>query len=325
MPTPSTSLATLRPELGTFMEFDLEMQRRGYIATQVLPVLEVAKQAGSFGIVSLESLLQNRTVNRAPGSNYNRGNYTFDDMSYATKERGFEEPVDDREATMYRDYFDAEQLAAARAYEAVLQATEQRVAAQIFNPTTWTGASLTTVVTNEWDDAATATPITDIEAAVRAVWNGTGLWPNALIINRHVFRNLRNCDQIIDRIASQGAGSPTKATDITADMLARVFDLDRIIVGGNPKNTAKEGQTASLAPVWSNEYAMVAKIATTNDIREPCLGRTIHWSEDGSEVGGMIESYRDETVRSDVIRVRHDVDEKTLYIQAAHLLSNITT
>ena len=73
------------------------------------------------------------------------------------------------------------------------------------------------------------------------------------------------------------------------------------------------------------EYAMVCKVATGRDFREPCIGRTFHWSADGSSIGGTVESYRDETVRADIIRVRHDVDELVLYPQAGHLLSNITT
>ena len=50
----------------------------------------------------------------------------------------------------------------------------------------------------------------------------------------------------------------------------------------------------------------------------------IHWQEDGSQVDGRVETYRDETIRSDVVRVRHDVDEKVLYTEAADLLSNVT-
>jgi hypothetical protein len=65
-------------------------------------------------------------------------------------------------------------------------------------------------------------------------------------------------------------------------------------------------------------------VAVTDDIREPCLGRTFHWGEDGSQIGGLMESYREEQKRSDIIRCRHDVDEKVLYTQMGHLLSNIT-
>lgn len=325
MPSPETALSTQRPELGaSFEEFDTAMDRAGFISARVLPVVEVGKQASSFGKIPIEQLLQSRDTVRAPGSAYARNTYTFKSASYATQENGIEEVVDDRESNMFRDYFDAEMIAAERARDAVLRSAEERAAALIFNSSTWTGSALTTAITDEWDDI-TSIPITDVEAAILKVYDGSGLWPNALILNRKVFRNLRKVTQILDRIAASGAGFPNRAADITEGMLSAVFDLPFIIVAGSSKNTANEGQAASLSQIWSDEYAMVAKIAVSNDFREPCVGRTFHWGEDGSAIGGQMESYRDETVRGDVIRVRHDVDELVLYAQAAHLISNVTT
>lgn len=326
MPNPTSSLATLRPDLASsFMEYDLEADAMGYIGSRVLPVAEVGKQSGSFGKIPLEQLLQTRDTARAPGSGYSRGKFTFTSSTYACQEHGAEEPIDDREAQMYREYFDAEQISAARAYSAVLRNAEIRIADAVFNSTTWTGSSLTTGITHEWDDHTNAVPLDDVEAAIMKVYDGSGLWPNALIINRKVFRNLRQCDQVIERIEASGAGNPANASDVTLAMLAAVFDLDNIIVAGVSKNTADEGQSASISQIWSDEYAMVCKVAMSNDFREPCIGRTFHWGEDGSTIGGTFESYRDETIRGDVIRVRHDVDELILYPEAGHLISNVTT
>lgn len=325
MPSPSSSLATQRPDLATFFEFDLESEKAGYIATQVFPVVDVATQAGNFGKIPLEQLLQQRDTKRAPGSGYARGDWTFEPATYATEEHGAEEVVDDNEAKMYAEYFDAEMISTARAYSAVLRNAEARVADAVFNASTWTGAALTTSITHEWDDATNCVPLTDVEAAVQTIYDNSGLWANALIINRKVFRNLRNSAQMIDRIESSGAGSPAKPSDITVQMMAAAFDLEHIIVAGTSKNSAKEGQTASPTQIWSGEYAMVCKVANTGDMREPCIGRTFHWSADGSSIGGTVESYREEQVRGDVIRVRHQVDEVVLYPQAGHLLSNITT
>jgi hypothetical protein len=321
MPSPSTSLATLRPDLGgSFMEFDLAMQAKGYVAHRVLPVFESAVQTGPFGKIPIEQLLQNRDTARAPGSGYSRGKFTFTTDSFSCEEHGAEEPVDDREAKMYANYFDAEAVAALRAREVVLSNAERRAAALIFNATTWTP----TAITNEWDDYPNATPITDVETAVQALWAASGLWPDAMVINRKVFRNLRNCAQIIDRLKYNGVVD-VRPSKINEAMLASVFDLAEVIVAGTPKNSANEGQAVTIAPIWSDEYAMIFKRAQTQDIREPCIGRTIHWADDGSTVDGMVESYRDETVRSDIIRARHDVDEKVLYVEAGKLLSNITT
>jgi len=326
MPSPETSLSVLRPDLRESLEeFDLQADREGYIAHRVLPVIEVDKSSGQFGIIPVEQLLQERDTARSARSGYARGDWTFQKTTYATAEQGAEEPVDSKEAAMYRDFFDAHLVSAQRARHIVMMNRERRVAAAVFNATTFT--SQTTSVTNEWDanHKTDATPIQDVETAVQAVWNRTGVWPNALIVNRKVFRNLRNLDEIKDRIASSGAGYPSRAADITAEQLAQVFDLQYILVAGGARNSATEGQALSISSIWSDEYAMVTRIAESNDFREVCLGRTFHWGEDGSEIGGLLEEYRDETIRSDVIRCRHEVDELLLYTEIGQLLDNITT
>jgi hypothetical protein len=70
---------------------------------------------------------------------------------------------------------------------------------------------------------------------------------------------------------------------------------------------------------------MVARVAETNDPKEACIGRIFHWSEDGSDIGGVIETYRDENVRGNVVRVRHDSDEVVLVSALGKVLDNITT
>lgn len=321
MPSPTTSLATLRPELGTLFQFDPDMDRQGFIANRVCPVLEVQKQSGAFGKITLANLLATRTTKRASGSGYNRQKWEFDDASFSCEEHGAEEVVDDREAQMYADYLDAEAVSLMRARDVVLRNYEQRVADLIFNTSTWTGSSLTTAIGTAWSTVATATPVTDVAAAVLKVYDGSGLWPNALIINRKVFLALRRCAQIIDLCKAQGFMDVRQGT-INEQQLAQVFDLEQVIVAGSSKNSANEGATATPVQIWSNTYAMVARVATGNDIKEPCIARTFHWGQDGSSIGGTVESYRDETVRGNVIRARMDTDEVVMYAQAGHLLSN---
>lgn len=321
MPSPSSALSTHRPDLAaSFMEFDIEMANSGFIAQQVMPVLNVAKAQGTFGKIPIEQLLNARETRRAPGSRYNSGSWTFVPTTYVCEENGWEEPIDDNESTMYRDFFDAEQIAAYRAYRAVLENYEKRVAAAIFNTSTWTGAALTTAAGTAWSNAASV-PLTNVEAAAQKVFDNCGMWPNALIVSRKTFRNLRNVTQIIDRIKYNGI-MDARAGMITAAALAQCFDLDYVIVAGGAKNTAIDGQSASLASIWADTNAMVCKVATTSDVREPCIARTMHWSEDGSEIGGHVETYRDETRRSDIVRVRHQVDEIVTYVEAGHLITN---
>jgi hypothetical protein len=318
MPSPSSSLATLRPDISeSFTEFDLEQNINGFVWDQLMPTFDVGRASGNFGRIPVEQLLQNRDTARAPGSGYARGKWKFAPDSYATQEHGAEEPVDDNEAAMYADYFDAEVISALRARSVVLMNAERRVITKILSNSNTDTAAV------KWDVPATAKPIDDVEKAVLAIYDASGLWPDTICMSRKTFRLLRNVDQIIDRIASSGAGSPTKATDITAAMLSAVFDLPKIVVAGATENTAKMGQPGAFAQIWDEEKVWVGRTASGNDFREPCIGRVFHWSADGSQVAGTVESYRDETVRADIIRVRHQVAEKELYPEAGYVISDI--
>lgn len=325
MPSPRTALTGFRPDLGSMFQFDQLMNRSGFIGHQVAPVFEAAEQAGTIGLVPLKQLLKEPEVGRTNTGTYNRTNFTFEDEAYATKERGIEIPIDHRAARVYAKFFDFEVVCTSQALDIVMRAAEKRIADMIFNATTF--GRYTAAVTLEWDanHTATAIPLTDVGNAVTAMYNSTGMWANALIINRQVFRNLREIDQITDKIASLGAGRSIEPGNINAAILASCFDLKYVLVAGSARDSANEGQAASISSVWSSEYAMVARVAETPDITEPCLARTIHWGEDGSAIGGTIETYYEDQSRGDVVRVRHEVQERVMYTPLGYLLSNVTT
>jgi len=184
-------------------EFDVLMNQRGFIGNQVARVFESAIQAGTFGKIPLKQLLKEPEVGRDSRGNYNRTNFTFEDTTFGTKEKGIEIPIDRRQSKMYRSFFDFETVCTATALDIVLRAQEKRVADMIFNATTF--AARTTGVTNEWDDFTNATPVTDVNNAVMAIWQACGLWANALIINRKVFRNFTAVADILTS-AARGDG-----------------------------------------------------------------------------------------------------------------------
>lgn len=326
MPSPTAQLTRTRDDLGGSVEsFDLAASRLGFVAQRVLPFMDVAEMSGQFGTIPLAELLKNSDDLRAMGGGYSRGNWQFTPDTWSCTERGHEEPVDDRARRVYASWFDAERIATQRAVDTVLRNAEKRVAALIFNTGTWTGSTLTTAITNEWDDFANATPVADVQNASVRVFNGIGMYANALICNKNVYNNLRQCDQVVEAVHSYGAGQSAMIGKITEQILASALGLDFVFVAGGAKNSANEGQTATPAVVWSGEYAMVCRVAVTDDVAEPCIGRTFHYIEDGSSPECTVETYRDETKRSDIVRARFDVHEKVIMAAAGHLLSNVTT
>lgn len=321
MPAPSTDVRTLRPDIkGILQPYSDMATDRGFIADALAPAIDVMQSSGQFANVDGANVLQNVDTVRGKDGRYNQVTWQWGKSGYATLEYGLEERVDRRDAARYGSWFDAEVAAMRRIRRLLMLNREVRVAGTIFNTSSFTPTS----ITNEWDDAANADPIADVHAAKSRMW-ATGLEANALVVNKQVYDNLRVCDSVLDRIASAGAGAPTVKSQIGIEQLKAAFDLEYILVAGALKNTADEGLTASLSPVWSNEYAAICRIATNNDIEEPCAIRTFHYTPDGSEIGGVMETYYDESRRADIARVRMDVDEVVMTSAAVQLLSNITT
>lgn len=321
MPAPSTTLSGFRPDLGMLLQFDAEMNRNGFIANRVAPVVNVADQKGTIGLIPLKEFLKEPETGRNSRGNYNRTDYNFQDFTFETLENGIELPIDRRRAAIYREWFDFEAMSSRVALDVVLRAYEYRVASLLYDATTF--ASYTAAITNEWNDWTNAVPLTDVIKAKQSMWEATGLYPNSLIINKRQFNNLRMSAQVIDKLESGGAGQTIKPGAITRQILADCFDLDQIIVADSARDSANEGQDASIAPMWSDEYSMLARLALTDNPEEPCLTRTLHWSEDGSQIGGTIEMYYEDASRGDVVRVRHETEEKLMYTALGYLFSNV--
>lgn len=321
MPSPSTSLALPRYDLGAAQEqFDLEMQNRGYVSQVVLPVFEAGLTASAYPVIPLDQLIAFATAKtgaRASGAGYDRGNFTFTTATYATQEYGAEEPVDDKQAAIYGGMFNVEQVATRRCVERVLNKAEQRAVTALHDTAVITQTAAASVA---WSSNDTAAPLDDYFTARDTIWAATGEKPNAIVMSWKKYNDLKECAQIIDRIKSNSNYNVLRG-EITAALLALAFDVEQIIVSGTVKNTAKENQTAVIGSTWTDSKVLVAKLARTNDLTEVCLGRTFHYSADGSQPLGNVESYRDETVRADIIRVRHDVQEKVMYAPCGYLIT----
>lgn len=326
MAQPSSALTRWDASLNT-AEFDMEMNRRGFIGPRVLKPRVVGNQSASYGKISVEELLRSQETSRRARGGYGRDTFEVGQTSYATAEYGWETPIDDREKRVYRDLVDQESVAMMRALSIVADQYEREVADAVFNTTTWTGSSLTTAVSTPWATHASATPIADVIAAADKVALNCGQQPNALILNWREWMNMLQCASVKSMLAT----TKDQSLSNLASAVAALCGLENIVVANGIKNTANVKQTASLARIWADNYAMVAKIATSDDPKEICLGRTWMFSEenapgaagDGSTLAVVMEEYREESTRGTVYRCRNDRQIQVLYAECGHLLTSV--
>ena len=331
---PKTDAAIYRPDLGMLVMEMVEGDTMGFIGLEVMPIFKTSLNASTYPVIPIEALLSAPNADRAPRSAYQRDDFEYERGMFQTFDKGVEEPVDDTERKLFEGETEsglADTIATERAYKKILRSQERRIASKLFNATNFTNHD----VTNEWDDATNATPITDVNDGIISFRSSCGMLPDALIISYSTFLDLKNCDQIVNRLKYTFPGIDINT--MTSTQLASAFGVPRVLVGGSVYNSAKKGQSATVADIWSNEYAMLVKISSGMDISQPGVGRTFLWTAD-SPLNAIVESYREEKIRSDVFRVRHHVSEE--FIQSkddtgtvvsniasscAYLFGNITT
>jgi hypothetical protein len=301
---PKTDAAIYRPDLGqAVMEYE-EGPSMAFIGPRVMPVFRTANNAGTYPVIPKEALLDAGDDDRAPRGTYNRDDWDYERGTYQTAEKGREELLDDSE----RELFDQEQqgmaefISTKRAHDKIMRAAERRIAAMTFNSSNFSANSITT----EWDTAASCTPITDVKDAVAAFRLQCGMLPDALILSYNGFLDAKHSDQVTSQLKYTFPG--IDLANMTSVQLAQALGVSEVLVGGGVYNSAGKGLDATIASLWDDEYAALIKISNGPDITQPGFGRTFLWTED-SPSNPIVESYREETRRSDVFRVRHHIDE----------------
>jgi len=205
------------------------------------------------------------------------------------------------------------------AVNVLMRGRESRVAAAVFNSTTFTPVT----VTQEWDDAANATPLEDVNAGKKVIRNATGLLPNTLIISYSTFLDLGVAVKLIDRIKYTFPG--VQRGEISVELLAQYFGVEQVIVGSAIKDATAKGKSMGTATdLWDKEFAMLCIVDGSQDLLVPSLGRTFLWTEDSPGILN-VETYREERTRGDVVRVRHNTVEKIVNVACGYLMDNITT
>lgn len=331
---PKNDAAVYRPDLGVRVMEYVETMATAPIGLQVMPIYETTLNASTFPVIPVEALLKLPDTKRAMRGNYGRDDWEYERGKFACDENGWEEPVDDGERKLVEGEIytgAADEMAVDRSMGIVMKSQEKRIADKVFNATNFTANAVTT----EWDTAATCTPVDDVNDGINTVRMTCGMLPNALVISFSTFLNLKVADQVVDKLKYTFPGIDLNR--MTSAQLAQVFNVDRVLVGGSVYDSAKKGKAASISDLWSNEYAMLTRVASGRNIKEPCIGRTFLWTED-SAVNAIVESYREEAIKSDVFRVRHNTDEKLLTTEdnagtevsdvaqaCSYLLSNIHT
>lgn len=289
---------------------------QNYVGLRVTPGLAAPARTGRVPRVPMEALRQNVVARRSRTGGANRVDWVPEDFAYECVERSLELAVPDVQRSDFSDYFDLDMVHAAILRNALMIQYERAVSAALFSTTTFTlsgNTGLDTSVT--WATYASSTPIADVAAAKAGIAARSGYYgPLVGIGNRKVIRDLAQSAAVLDRMKYTGM----PGAEIPDAMLAQVLGLSEIIVPDCTYNSADEGQTPTMASIWSDSYFMVCGVDASQGIINPCIGRTIYWDQGGGLF--EVDQYRDDRGKADVLRVTQYTQELTIMTEMGFLI-----
>jgi hypothetical protein len=166
-----------------------------------------------------------------------------------------------------------------------------------------------------WSDANSA-PINDIEAARAEVIEACQTLPNTLVLPYEVFVKLRIHPAILANLQYTHSGVPT------VEILAQIFDVERVLVPRAVQNVAYPGQSPAMAYVWG-KHAFLAYVPPRAGLKTLAFALTFSWNNaPGAIHGRCVENWRDDTRKGTMIRVQRYYDQKIVCRDAIYVWKN---
>ena len=260
-----------------------------FVADQVFPVVPVQKQSDRYFVYLKEDWFRDEAKERAPGTESAGGKYEIDNTpTYFCRKYAFHKDIVEEDRANQDEPLNVDVDAAQFISQKMMLRREVVWANQYFVPggsagsrsSQWgitrsgvaSGAS--NLQFNQWDTDG-STPIEDISAGKMAMAAITGYKPNVLVLGANVYEKLRNHDDILGRIVFTQRGY------VTTDILAQLFDVDKIVVGWAVRNISNKlpGDTTNEDTNFLlGNHALLAYVPPRPALKTPSAGYVFAWT-----------------------------------------------
>lgn len=248
-----------------------------FVADKVFPAVPVAKQSDRYFMYKKEDWFRDDAAERALGTESAGGDYDIDNTpTYFCKKYAFHKDVFEEDRVNADNPLTPDQDATEFVVGKVLLRKENAWANTFFKRGVWeqdnqgkeySSGQLYTY----WDDYDHSDPIKDIDAMATNMAEITGKRPNTLTLGRRVYDALRQHPDILDRIKFTQKGV------ITTELLAQLFDVERILVCNAIQNVAAKGQAAQMKFTMGN-HALLSYSVPAPGLKKATAGYTFTWT-----------------------------------------------
>jgi hypothetical protein len=284
-----------------------------FIADQIYPVVPVVERSDKYYIFDRGDWFRVPNTLRATKEKPKRVEFAVSSESYYANNYALAEEIawEDRanaDAALSLDMSTTEHLTGL-----LMTDWEKRLASQLTS-TSNLGSSTTLSGTDQWSDFVNSDPVGDVTAGMQAIQGSTGKKANLAVMGQEVWNKLKDHPDILDRIKHTQRGIATP------DIVAQVFQVDKLLIGAAIENTGTEGLADSMSYIWGKNV-LLAHTPASAGLRTASLGYAFRWKPAGFGDMTVIRN-RDEERRVDILSVEYFQDEKITASELGYLIAD---
>jgi hypothetical protein len=319
MPNPSQSDLHINAPL-TNVSVAYIQSAKEFIATKVFPKVSVKKQSDLYWKYSKSDWRRTDVAKRAPSTETPGVGWKFDTDSYYCHVYGVHKDVDDQVRANADSNFKVDSDATKFVTNQMLLKRDQDWCNTFFKTGVWT-TEYTGVASGvgsgeflQWNDDA-SDPINVVSQWVIDFRELTGYAPNTMVIGAHVLRELKNHPDIIDRIKYTQRGI------VTQDLIATLFDVDRIVTayatsatGPETTDTRTQDDASTYSFIADSKSLLLSYTPSGPSLQTPAAGYTFTWDgyAAGNSEGIRVKNFRMEHIASDRVEAEMTYDMKVV-------------
>lgn len=230
----------------------LKVESKGLVADEVFPTLTVDQYTGLIGKYGDEHLREEEDLGGGRQAFRRVDSVKYEDgVAYSVQDHGLEDVVTKRDYANIEDPFDAESDKTISLTQKI-QIRKERIISSLLSDNTVLTNNTLLAGNQQFNDYANSTPLTVFKNAHQSHIDRIGMFANACVMSAKVFNTLRYHPEILEKLGF----SQQRAGLITADEMARAIDVEKLFIGHGIYNSAKKGQSSSIASIWSNNIVM---------------------------------------------------------------------
>jgi len=294
-------------------QLSIAYQPQDFIADRLFPrITNLSKPTGIYYEFGKEKFGPYPNTLRAPGTRAREVEWKLTKKQYETQPYALLGKVTEEDRKAQDAPVELDQNTVENTTELILLDRELRVKSLVTNTANYDPAHvITNAAGNEWNGGTPSSPYDQIEQA-KEILRSKGIVANTVLLSSDAYQAAKKHADVKDSIKYTQAAGPG---NITPSLLAQLFGVQTVLVGGSIYNTANAGQTPNLVDLWE-DYAWVGYVAPRPGLRQMTFGYTFEHQ------ARQVRRWYEADKRTDFFEVSEEVDERIVAPDAGVLIVN---